>query len=297
MLVPTFALKAGLPGNQFAFWVNTSSFIALVLYSRARMYADPNWSLGIRSLTRRQWSALIVLGLIYPTAHSVAYFTAVSSDVTLTTMMNRLNIFIYMAVLWIVFHVRDRWTRGDLFTLLICVGLILAAFVDDLQKAATSSKLLMLLAQGLFVALCSGTHNAATESINPGVYRPVTITLIGAGLTSAVLFSYCTLFGSGVSVPLGSIHWPIMVGVFANAIGFVCLATGLRMVKASKKPWNKLLFLLTISGPLTLVQVIWTVVWVGESISHIKLVSLIMFAVVIAVHTFRKERAQSLAES
>jgi len=240
-IVPAFAKISGLAGGLTTMYVNWFAVLALFLLLVCR-----------RSLTKLtgniSYKKLVILGLIWPFAYSIAYFTSIDlGSSSLTTIMNYTWPFFYLILAatfsktktrkFLGFDIQEvRFSKRYLPVVLLAISAVMVPIV--MEEKIYFFFLPMIL--GLFAALAQSFYVIATEKLDGD---EVVITFVISAVTAIGATIYVLLFEKVALPNIRSLGYTAIIGVFSNGIGFLCFLKASKM-KGEANELSKLLFLI-----------------------------------------------------
>ncbi len=210
-LVPSFAKMGNMTGGLTTMYVNwfaTFGVLAIMAVTGAT-----------KEFKRSQpYLKLVGIGLIWPFAYSIAYFTSIDiGSGSMTTITNYSWPVFYLIVAALIFKKRfsvQNWVVVFLATLAVIIPAILSGNV----KIAIGA-----VALGLFAALCQALFSLIGENLEENAWL---ITFVISTVTAVGSTVYVMLYEKFVLPDIQTLLCFGFIGVLSNGIGFWAFLCG-----------------------------------------------------------------------
>lgn len=264
-LVPAISKLGKMDGIQTTFWVNTIA--TGTLFVLVRILNTPERKSKYNKLESIDIAKMAFLGLFYPLAFSIMYFQAVyQGSPALTQIIGRTSIIMYVPILVYIFKIKGSISKQDVIFMSITV---LAVLVGLAGKVNLNTGLAaVFLAFG--AAFLNGVYQAVGDKWKDS-YDPLIVTFvieIVTSLVSGILIVTTDRFFIPTGMPLLYVS---IIGIFANGFGFWIFLEGLhkssKMSETVNDSSHKVIYLVSLTGVLSLIQAILISVLGAEQIS------------------------------
>lgn len=271
-IVPAFAKLGNLSGAATTMWVNWITVITVLVI----MMVNGSWR---EFLKPQPYAKMIVWGMVWPLAYSLAYFGAIKvGGGAITTIAN------YTWPLWYLilgYLYRDRFpARSWLFISLIFLGVALPLVLEGNVNFSYAAFGLGLVAAA-FQALYSRMTNKSTEN-------PWLVTLIVCLVTSVGATLWVLATEKFVLPPTQIYFYLVVLGAISGGIGFYTFLVANQLSSNDQRLKVNFFGLLALTP---MVQVFMLPILEVEAVSPVRWLGVV--AIFVALLIFNFQRAKS----
>jgi drug/metabolite transporter (DMT)-like permease len=271
-----FGLRADLPALTFAGLRYVMAFVCLLPF----ILLSPANRATIRSLTRKDWSRLIVLGLVFYTLTQGSQFLSLAYlPAAMVSLL--LNLTPLVVGLFGILFLREYPTGRQWFGLALTIlGVAIFFLPLDLESLHTF---------GLLVAIAGVITNAASSLLGRQVNRlanssPLVITFISMGIGSGMLLLLGIVFQGFGQLDLQSWLLIAWLAIVNTAFAFTLWNHTLRTLSAVES---------SIINSLMMPQIaILAFIFLGESLSGKEITGLILVSLGVLIVQLKREQPQ-----
>lgn len=225
-LVPSFAKMGDMTGGLTTMYVNWFATIG-VLAIMAVTGATKEFKHS------QPYLKLVGIGLIWPFAYSIAYFTSIDiGSGSMTTITNYSWPVFYLIVAAVIFKKQfsvQNWVVVFMATLAVVIPTVLQGNVQIAMKA---------VALGLFAALCQALFSLISEGLKENDWL---VTFVISAVTAIGSTIYVAFYEKFVLPDMQTLFCVAFIGILSNGIGFWAF---LKASKVSEEENHKTLFLI-----------------------------------------------------
>jgi drug/metabolite transporter (DMT)-like permease len=261
-LVPAVSKLGKMDGIQMTFWVNIFAVATLMIIvpfvntsTRRRKY---------KKLGFVDYLKICSLGLVYPLLYSLLYFQAIyEGSPALTQIIGRTSILIYIPVLVYVFRIKGSLAVKDIVLMSLTVAAVLVGLSGKISLIESVPTTIVM---AVFAAILNGFYNALADKWKNS-YDPLIVTFI-IEIVSAIGSAVLIIATNKFYIPQGtSLLYLLLIGVLANGFGFWLYLEGFQKAANMQSSSHKVVFLVFLTGILSLIQALLISISGAENIS------------------------------
>jgi len=271
-LVPAFAKIGNLPGGLTTLYVNwfavVGVFIIMIFTGRMNQFAKP-----------QPYKKLVFVGLIWPLAYSILYFTSINKgSASLTTIANYTWPIMYFILASI--FARKRFSGRN--WIVVVLGILAVAI--PILIGGDLKLLILPLGLAIGAALTQSVYSLITEKFNEDAWL---ITFVVELVTAIGSTIYVLIFEHFSLPDLKTLGYLAFIGILSNGVGFWAFLKASQ--ESADNTGHKTTFLVLMC--LTpLVQVVLLPIFGVESVSPAKMIGVFLICIALVIHRISPQK-------